>query len=321
MESQAAVMGLLHVKIRRKEANSLDASSLAHLKDHLGTNYVPSLESVERAQIQEFCAKALQKISEVSAEITLDNERLRWSTGRHAILRGIVDPYLALISPMRALPTEILQEIFIACLPECHNSVMHITQAPLLLGRVCSSWRRIALSTAALWSSVHVVVPYADYPPPISDDDLNPVFLQLCEGLHKWLERSGACPLSISLFSISRLGAVKRVFVDMIDQYKDLWKALKLTQLTHDDLLKLRDLNPEDVPLLEALEIVDTNWDPSYPDSLHFVSVPPNLRSISLKYSHGYVPMPFGRHVQHGEHPRAPRSSIAPGTRSHPSSI
>ncbi|KAJ7115383.1 hypothetical protein C8R44DRAFT_794563 [Mycena epipterygia] len=286
MEPQAAVMGLLHVEFKREEANSLDASSLAHLKDHLGTNYVPGLESVERAQIQEFCAKALQKISEVSAEITVDNERLRWSTGRHAILRGIVDPYLTLISPMRALPTEILQEIFIACLPECHNSVMHITQAPLLLGRVCSSWRRIALSTAALWSSVHVVVPYVDYPPPITDDVLNPVVQRLSDGLRNWLVYSGACPLSISLFAISRLPAVKRVFVDIIDQYRSRW-------ITHDDLLKLRDLSPEDVPLLEALEIVDTNWDEPHPDSLRFVSVPPNLRSISLKYSHGYVPMPL----------------------------
>ncbi|KAJ7104981.1 hypothetical protein C8R44DRAFT_807373, partial [Mycena epipterygia] len=288
MDPQAAVMGLLHVEIKREEVNSLDASSLAHLTEHLGTNYVPGLESVERAQIQEFCANGLQKISKVSTEMKMDDERLRWSTGRHATLCGIVDPYLALISSMRALPTEILQEIFIACLPARHNAVMHITQAPLLLGRVCSSWRRITLSTAALWSSVHVVVPYPEYP--ISDDALNPVVSQLCEVLGRWLKGSGACPLSISLFAISRLCGGKRVLMDVIVPYSRRWRILKLT---HDDILVLRDLPPEKVPLLEALEIVDTNWDEPHLDSLRFLSVPPNLRSISLKYSNGYVPIPL----------------------------
>ncbi|KAJ7104982.1 hypothetical protein C8R44DRAFT_943601, partial [Mycena epipterygia] len=136
----------------------------------------------------------------ISAEIAIDHQRLISSNGRRMALEEMVNPYRALISPMRALPPEILQEIFMACLPQRHNAIMHADHAPLLLGRVCSDWRTISISTAVLWSSVHVVVPL-----PISpvDEEENaspsPTAVQLRDALQIWLQRSGDCPLSISL--------------------------------------------------------------------------------------------------------------------------
>ncbi|KAJ7115384.1 hypothetical protein C8R44DRAFT_629399, partial [Mycena epipterygia] len=127
----------------------MDTSSVADIECRLGTNYVPS--AIERKKIKDFCAEGSRRIARVSAEIAIDHQRLISSNGRRMVLEEMVNPYRALISPMRALPPEILQEIFMACLPQRHNAIMHADHAPLLLGRVCSDWRTISISTAILW--------------------------------------------------------------------------------------------------------------------------------------------------------------------------
>ncbi|KAJ7115376.1 hypothetical protein C8R44DRAFT_675801 [Mycena epipterygia] len=243
--------------------------------------------AIERTKIKDFCAEGSERISKISAEISIDWRRLMSSTGRHVALKEMVEPYYALLSPMRAIPPEILQEIFMACLPQRHNALMHAGHAPLLLGRVCSAWRTISLSTAALWSSVHVVVPSQDSfhltepgedIPPVSDA------LQLCEALRTWLQRSGSCPLSISMF-IPRyhLETTPRPFVDTIASYRCRWKTLQLIQVTHDSFPSLWDLRPVDVPLLETIDIVDVNPH-SEPEHLGFLTAPVNLRSVSLNF-------------------------------------
>ncbi|KAF8210556.1 hypothetical protein K438DRAFT_1570262, partial [Mycena galopus ATCC 62051] len=56
----------------------------------------------------------------------------------------------ALISSIRRLPLQVIQEIFIACLPTHRNCVMSASEAPIQLGRICSSWRALAFSTPQL---------------------------------------------------------------------------------------------------------------------------------------------------------------------------
>jgi hypothetical protein len=43
-----------------------------------------------------------------------------------------ISKHNALISPIRKLPVEILQKIFIACLPTAHNPVMSRSEPPIL---------------------------------------------------------------------------------------------------------------------------------------------------------------------------------------------
>ncbi|KAJ6578615.1 hypothetical protein B0H10DRAFT_2101374, partial [Mycena sp. CBHHK59/15] len=108
-------------------------------------------------------------------------------------LSAFVDAHQALISPVRRLPLDIIQEIFVACLPK------HATP-PILLGRICSAWRSISLSTPRLWASLHVVEPahpFDMFPAGLFADKL----AQRLETTKTWLGRSGQCPLSISLES------------------------------------------------------------------------------------------------------------------------
>ncbi|KAF7376850.1 hypothetical protein MSAN_00102500 [Mycena sanguinolenta] len=113
-----------------------------------------------------------------------------------------IEAHKALLSPVRRLPLDIIQELFVACLPTHRNCVMSASEAPLLLGRICSSWRAILLSTPQLWSSMHVVEPLRSPDDPTSSS-LEAKVARRLEITHTWLGRSGQCPLSISLQSAS----------------------------------------------------------------------------------------------------------------------
>ncbi|KAF9009941.1 hypothetical protein BDQ17DRAFT_1235096, partial [Cyathus striatus] len=112
----------------------------------------------------------------------------------------------ALIAPILKLGHDILQEIFIACLPADRNPCMSIVEAPMLLTRVCSTWRSIAHSTPRLWAAIHIVLPDVSLEPMITDIEcerrMDFIRLKLDQrraAAKEWLDRSGACPLSLSV--------------------------------------------------------------------------------------------------------------------------
>ncbi|KAJ6504582.1 hypothetical protein C8R47DRAFT_151596 [Mycena vitilis] len=77
------------------------------------------------------------------AEIKLEINRLQ------AELDSLTE---SLTFPILSLPVEITSQIFVHCLPDSARDVSPL-DAPLVLGRVCSVWRNIALSTPQLWTS------------------------------------------------------------------------------------------------------------------------------------------------------------------------
>ncbi|KAJ7732701.1 hypothetical protein B0H16DRAFT_1248183, partial [Mycena metata] len=116
----------------------------------LGTNYCPQDDEISQIS-------AL--IAEPSLRLIILDQELRKLTDERERLATYVDSHAALISPVRRLPLDILQEIFIACFPTHRNCVMSATEAPVLLGRICSSWRDISLSRPRLWSRLHIPKP------------------------------------------------------------------------------------------------------------------------------------------------------------------
>ncbi|KAJ7661090.1 hypothetical protein B0H17DRAFT_1259696, partial [Mycena rosella] len=144
---------------------------------YLNTNYAPS--DLEVQDIQAHLVSHFLEASRLEALIQ-DLFAQREKT------LAYIDAHQALISPARRLPREIVEEMFVACLPTHRNAVMSAKEAPLVLARICSAWREIALSTPALWASLHLPLEYV-----------------LTRGMHsavaEWLERSGRCPLSLSI--------------------------------------------------------------------------------------------------------------------------
>ncbi|KAF8138028.1 hypothetical protein K438DRAFT_1543783, partial [Mycena galopus ATCC 62051] len=115
----------------------------------LGTNYCPLDKEV--LEIQALLVEPLSRLQSLDNRIAELQNAIDELAKKRATVSAYVDAHRALISPIRRFPLDMLQEIFVACLPTHRNCVMSATESPVLLGRICSSWRTISLSTPRLW--------------------------------------------------------------------------------------------------------------------------------------------------------------------------
>ncbi|KAJ7584637.1 hypothetical protein C8J56DRAFT_1166660 [Mycena floridula] len=145
----------------------------------LHSNYVPTDEEV--VEIRAFCRQPELDIAAIDAEIEIITKNLESLKLQRSGLEAIVTPYQQLLSPLRRLSPEVIQRIFRFRLPADRNPVMHHSDAPLLLGRVCRTWRQITFNIAELWASIHVVIPSTQTSPDLSQARL--------DGVIKWLSR------------------------------------------------------------------------------------------------------------------------------------
>ncbi|KAF8439930.1 hypothetical protein L210DRAFT_3645879 [Boletus edulis BED1] len=117
----------------------------------------------------------------------------------------------AALAPIKRLPPELLSEIFEHCL-DGSNAVLFSgtarhSEAPLLLGRVCRSWRTVAHATPRLWRDIVVNVCDGRYSEELRRDAL-PV-------LQTWLAHSGSLPLKLDV-----LCKTERVLPGLMDLFE-----------------------------------------------------------------------------------------------------
>ncbi|KAJ6508389.1 hypothetical protein C8R45DRAFT_967237 [Mycena sanguinolenta] len=175
---------------------------------------------------------------------------------------------------MRLIPQEILQEIFISCLPTKHNALIDHNEAPLLLGRVCRYWRSVAYhSTPMLWSSIHIPLSgYLCAPPN--------VLLESERFIGAWLERSAPCPLSVSLYNLNNRQTPKVDKHPIILLLAAVTGRLRSLALDGDAELAmpLLQLRPEEVQLLKTIGLKTFPRDNPTLDILRT----PSLKDIAL---------------------------------------
>lgn len=192
----------------------------------------------------------------ISQHLSDDLKRVAW-------LESFLAPYLGdladalervsyhkcLLSPIRRVPVEILQSIFLACLPEGFVEADPYA-APLLLCQICKYWRDVALALPLLWASFKVRRS--------STGTCGPAF-PLAE---LWLERSKAAPLSICLPVDTDRGCDPsddvRSFIRLFFQHLSRWKSVHmcLRDLFYYNYLLLQDLVSQGPPtLLDNLEL------------------------------------------------------------------
>ncbi|KAJ7306976.1 hypothetical protein DFH08DRAFT_513468 [Mycena albidolilacea] len=145
-----------------------------------------------------------------------DLERLLSSLRiEHALVQERLDAYKY---PVITLPSEMVSEIFIHCLPIYpHPPPLIGVDSPTLLAQICRKWRDIALSTPALWRAIQLT----------SDST---TFLGMCKQgriSEVWMRRSASCPLSINIdshrsLSWSELSAA-------VIAHRPRWEHLELT--------------------------------------------------------------------------------------------
>ncbi|KAF7376630.1 hypothetical protein MSAN_00079800 [Mycena sanguinolenta] len=241
---------------------------LSPFASQLGMNYCPS--DPELAQVKAFLVEPCLRLKSLDEEIAVLRQALDKLTAERHALGAYVDAHKALLSPVRRLPLDIIGLIFMACLPTHRNCVMSAKEAPVLLGRICSSWRAISLSTPRLWSRLHIVGPTRFNS--VSSEDHHAKVAQRLEVADAWLRRSGTCPLSISLEGKLDLSvqaspfrgpamAMRRYpllssspFLEVLLPFASRWQHMDLV-LSPGSHKALSGLIEDDVPLLSHLRI------------------------------------------------------------------
>ncbi|KAG2156716.1 uncharacterized protein EDB93DRAFT_1246910 [Suillus bovinus] len=160
----------------------------------LSLSYYPPTSHVPSDKVQTIHAVVTQRKSQLAAlddRIELLNhamEELQVIQARLKEKRAIVQESLkyheALASPARCLlPSELLGEIFLRCLPQTNYVTPSSNECPMVLTKVCRHWRVVALSTPRLWASLSISLLRANT---TSGDEYK-----------RWLEKARSVPLSL----------------------------------------------------------------------------------------------------------------------------
>ena len=261
----------------------------------LDSNYVAT--DSELLEIRSLLQLPTSRLEELTTQLRELEEKSTQIRKEQSALRLFISKHRALISLIRKIPTDILQEIFIACLPIAHNHVMSRWEPPMLLTQICSSWRNVAHATPQLWKSIHIAVPYNKLRRYTSE---HPNFSSTAvehdrrsEAVVEWLTRSAAYPLDISLghLEASTVDGFYYKIIDSLIRFSERWREVRLSG-PYQALAPIASLPPSKVPLLETLSL---NCSPIYPAvELDFQSVwitsgilkAPNLRDFSLWLAH-----------------------------------
>ncbi|KAJ7765766.1 hypothetical protein B0H16DRAFT_1524304 [Mycena metata] len=123
---------------------------------------------------------------------------------------------------------------------------MSAVEAPVLLGRICSSWRAISLTTPRLWTRIHVVGPRPEIWG-LHDLSVDAKAAQRVEVLKTWLGRSGALPLSISLVAITL------DFMRALLPFAARWQHIQFPHVPNSLLEPFSRIAEADVPMLETI--------------------------------------------------------------------
>ncbi|KAF7366644.1 hypothetical protein MSAN_00922300 [Mycena sanguinolenta] len=160
-------------------------------------NRVPSPE--ERKTIQQLLVEKTAHLSHLNSQVPKRRPGKKHTVPAElrtqlAYTRRWLEFHRALISPWRQLPAEILSAIFIFTLkyrgdPDEDGSWADDRAGTLLLCKICSAWRVIALRTPALWNTLSIFATGLERPP---------------DWVSTWLTRSRSSPVYLQLLWDSR---------------------------------------------------------------------------------------------------------------------
>ncbi|KAG2035627.1 hypothetical protein BDR03DRAFT_1092985 [Suillus americanus] len=175
-------------------------------------------------------------------------------------------------SPIWHLPTEILSEIFLYCLPEDEDLVCTLRQAPILLTRICRRWREVAVSLPRLWCRLQLQFWHTAWQDrAYRYDDWEARAL----GYDSWLKRSGGGPLSLRLKCRSDWSKPRSLLQPYIQQ---------ISSLSLDFLSCHGPFMMEDFHALTELTIRKyARDDPARAIDRSLSKLPVNLRRINMK--------------------------------------
>lgn len=243
---ETAVKNYMGLLFQVKHCKACGAFVLDHTPIVLPPSPTPHLRrtlrppnAVETSLIEESLATTLMTITHIDEEIEKLFAVVHDLQGkRHALHQTAIENQ-SFAAPVRRLPPEILEDIFMLCCPsKPHSSFIRI-EAPLLLTRVCVGWRDLAQSSQRLWANFT-----------ISIDE--PFDAALAEA---WLSRAKSIPLSptFRLPANLRSGRPMWPVLSQVIRYCDRWQHLVL-EMPASTLGRFHSVEHR-IPALETLSI------------------------------------------------------------------
>ncbi|TFK32599.1 hypothetical protein BDQ12DRAFT_739286 [Crucibulum laeve] len=245
----------------------------------LSTNLSPNAE--EAHKIRQFCFARSSELAGIKEKISLAQEALRTLQAQHDELDRVLHDHEGILSPIRQLPPEILQKVFVYCLPQpllpiprLARSSFNVEQAPMLLAHVSRQWRRVVHATPELWCTLSIFPqglkgPATDRQPSLEHSPQAKLFqnrevdaeehktyvISLCKSLDFWLGCSGNYPLTIrlDLHDYSQIVAGRQL-IRFLAAYSHRWKRIYLT-VPPRSLAVFDEFQEPDISLLETFHI------------------------------------------------------------------
>ena len=273
------------------------------LAPFLQSNDVPSESTM--LEVTESLKASFNELQEVETEIQRLAKLMELMKMKRQSIQKIINDHHIILSPARRLPPDVLHEIFFHCLPTHHNPSMKYSESPLLLTRICSSWRAIALSSPRIWSKIHIPLP-GD--PGVSEGFNETITVETrlndrrqrfagvmksrCDAVRSWLSRSGTCPLSLSVaywggdvsMHDSKEDELIQEMFDILLSFADRWTnvILSVPEDIHNKLQN--DINPTMFSSLQSLKITlygKPHWGNGKPTPILLLAAPA-LRRLTI---------------------------------------
>lgn len=112
-----------------------------------------SLKSGGDVELEEFIHALQKSLQQNCDEIRFHCDALERLEQRRQHLQTLLDQSSAFLSPIRAMPTEILSLIFDYL---CSNIGFSDRARPIVLASVCYRWRSIAISYPSIWACINI---------------------------------------------------------------------------------------------------------------------------------------------------------------------
>ena len=107
---------------------------------------------------------------------------------------------------------------------------LSVCHAPLVLLRVCRSWREIALTTPQLWKSVDLALPFhlsqIAGPTVYPNLQIQARMTLIIDHIGQWFERSTNCPLSVTLRGAPFNGAMMSDIASRLAVHSSRWESI-----------------------------------------------------------------------------------------------
>lgn len=202
-------------------------------------------------------------------------------------LTTLISRYHIALAPHKKLPREMLQHIFHYVFVGYRESGPSLQNAPLLLCRICSAWRRTALCMPELWKDLHFFAENAHSRS------------QKIKAASMWFSRAGDLPLSLTITDTSESPIPREDFVSqIIIPFSHKFKYLHLV-LQPSQIKTLFSLPVGSLDSLEELHVVaHTGPDatpvlPPWTPPISVFSPLARLRRIRIQLTPFVVPQTF----------------------------